>query len=61
MPSTIETAAIISRQYGRSCSQSKILHRIANGEIEAERIGARWFISESQIPEIAKLFPLRAA
>ena len=61
MPSTIETAAIISRQYGRICSQSKILHRIANGTIEAERHGANWYIRDEQIPAIAELFPLRAA
>jgi len=57
--STIETASKVSREHNRECSQSRILHRIATGEISAERRGNKWMISEDQIPVIAKLFSLR--
>ena len=61
MPTPTETSAIIACDHGRDCSQSKILHKISTGQINAERRGARWYIAEDQIPAIAELFPLRAA
>lgn len=57
--STIQAAARISTEYGRNCSQSKILHAISTGKIIPVRVGGRFKFHDEQLPGIAELFPPR--
>jgi hypothetical protein len=49
-----QTPGRLRKTYNKPCTYNSVRRLIADGLIEAERVGSRLYIYEHQIPEIAR-------
>lgn len=57
----VETMQELRRRYGRAPAYNQLWHAIAQGQIEAERVGGRWKVSRADVPRITAALGIAAA